>query len=246
VTSPAAGQRLRWQTARLVEDHAESATARTLVFATTAWPGHLAGQHVDLRLTAQDGYTAQRSYSLASASADQRLELTVQHVLDGEVSGYLVDDMLVGDELELRGPIGGWFAWHPEDTAPVLLVAGGSGIVPLMAMLRERRRLGRTARFRLVYSVRGPQDAFYADELRSLDGVVVTMIYTRTAPAGEPRPPGRVTVGDLTDLAWSDGHTPRTYVCGPTSFVEAVSDMLVGLGYPPETIRTERFGPTGG
>lgn len=228
-----------WQTARLVDARAETPTARTLRFAVPGWPGHLAGQHVDLRLTADDGYTAQRSYSLADGEV---VELTVQLVPDGEVSSYLVADMQVGDELEIRGPLGGWFVWRPEQSEPVLLVAGGSGIVPLMAMLRAHDRIGSTAPFRLLYSTRTPGDVFYADELAKTDAAI---LYTRTAPLDSARAPHRLDASDLA-RGWPAERQPTCYVCGPTPFVEAAANLLVRAGHDPDRIRTERFGPTGG
>ncbi|HEV7650864.1 MAG TPA: ferredoxin reductase [Actinophytocola sp.] len=230
------GRRLAWRVATLRERRAESPSAVTLAFDVPGWPGHLAGQHVDVRLTAEDGYRAQRSYSIASAPGGDLVELTVQRVDDGEVSPYLTDVLEAGDPVELRGPVGGWFVWRPGDPSPVLLVGGGSGIVPLMAMVRTRRATGATAPFRLVYSVRTPADRLYAAELAG-----ATMLYTRSAPPGEPRPPGRLTRADLAGVAPSD-----CFVCGPTGFVEAAADLLVDLGHEPARIRTERFGPTGG
>ncbi len=221
--------------------------ARTLVFEVPGWPGHLGGQHVDMRLTAEDGYSTQRSYSIASAPGGERLELTVQRVADGEVSPYLLDELRVGDRIELRGPVGGWFVWRPEQTEPVLLVAGGSGIVPLMAMIRARRAAGSRAPFRLIYSVRTPEDRIYLPELRRADGgVEPAFLYTRRAPEGWSRPPGRLTAEDLTRLGWPVDFAPAVYVCGPTGFVEHAADLLVGLGHDPRRIRTERFGPSGG
>jgi ferredoxin-NADP reductase len=217
----------------------------TLVFDVPEWPGHLAGQHVDVRLTAEDGYRAQRSYSIASAPDGDRVELTVQRVADGEVSPYLADVLEPGDQIELRGPVGGWFVWSPLRTDPVLLLAGGSGIVPLMAMVRTRRAAGAAAPFRLVYSVRTPADRYYAGELDRPDpGLAVDHLYTRAAPPGGPRPVGRLTRADLAVPAPAEG--PDCFVCGPTGFVEAAADLLVDLGHDPARIRTERFGPTGG
>jgi ferredoxin-NADP reductase len=238
---------MRWRVARLVAFRDENATARTLVFGVAGWPGHLAGQHVDVRLTAEDGYSTQRSYSIASATDSERIELTVQRVADGEVSPYLTQVMEVGDQLELRGPVGGWFVWRPADTGPVLLVAGGSGIVPLMAMVRARRTAHSRAPFRLVYSVRDPDSRLYQPELRVADpGVDITYAYTRSAPEGFGRPPGRISPTDLSSAGWPPVFEPTCYVCGPTGFVEAAADLLVGLGHDPRRIRTERFGPTGG
>ncbi|WP_412515574.1 ferredoxin reductase [Actinomadura madurae] len=228
--------RLTWRVARLTESRAETATARTLVFDVPDWPGHLAGQHVDVRLTADDGYTAQRSYSL---SAPDRVELTVQRIADGEVSPYLADVLDIGDAVELRGPVGGWFVWRPGTGRPVLLVAGGSGVAPLMAMIRARRRAGDGAPFRLLYSTRTPGDVYYADELRRPDPFLdVTHVYTREAPDGWPRPPGRLTPSDL-DGGPAD---PDCFICGPTAFVEAAADLLVDRGHDPRRIKTERFG----
>ncbi|MFF0770274.1 ferredoxin reductase [Nonomuraea wenchangensis] len=239
--------RLPWRAARLREVRVETATARTLVFEVPGWPGHLAGQHVDVRLTADDGYTAQRSYSLAAPPDGELVTLTVETVPDGEVSPYLTEVMEPGDQVEIRGPVGGWFVWRPADKAPVLLVGGGSGIVPLMAMIRERRRTGSRAPFRLVYSLRDPESRYYAEELRRPDpGLDVAYLYTRAAPDGASRPAGRVTLADLAEGGWPAGFEADCYVCGPTGFVEAAADLLLTLGHAPERIRTERFGPTGG
>lgn len=240
------GDRLRWQAAELVERRIESVAARTLVFDVPGWPGHLPGQHVDVRLTAEDGYSTQRSYSLASAADGDRVELTVQRVEDGEVSPYLTDDLAVGDAVEIRGPVGGWFVWHPEQTEPVLLVGGGSGLVPLMAMLRGRAAAGSRAPFRLLYSVRTPEDRFYAAELdRGAPGLDTTTLYTRSAPDGASRPVGRIQARDLAEWGWPADFEPTCYVCGPTGFVETAAGLLVALGHHPDRIRTERFGPSG-
>jgi ferredoxin-NADP reductase len=236
---------LRWLPARLVDAWMETRTARTLVLDVPGWSGHAAGQHVDVKLTAEDGYSAERSYSIASASRDGQLELTVQLVTGGEVSSYLVEVMEVGDALELRGPIGGWFSWSPPGTAPVLLVAGGSGVVPLMAMLRSRAAAQDRTPFRLAYSVRSPDHVFYAHELHQLgaEGPALDrqIVYTRSAPPQDPRGARRV---DETDLQAPPG--ALAFVCGPTGFVETVADHLVDIGHPAGNIRTERFGPTGG
>jgi ferredoxin-NADP reductase len=238
--------RLRWLVARLVERRDESEAARTLVFDVPGWPGHLAGQHVDVRLTAEDGYSTQRSYSMASAPAGDRVELTVARVPDGEVSPYLADTMEPGDEVELRGPVGGWFVWHPEDPAPVLLVAGGSGIVPLMAMVRVRRDAGSRVPFRLVYSVRTPDDRYYQPELgQGRGGLDISYLYTRSTSRGTARPARRIDAADLHAGGWPAEFEPSCYVCGPTGFVETTADLLVELGHDPGRIRTERFGPTG-
>ena len=239
-----AAPRLRWLTARVARTRPETGAARTVVFDVPGWPGHLAGQHLDVRLTAEDGYTAQRTYSLAAPADGDRVELTVQRVDDGEVSPYLVEEARPGDLMEVRGPVGGWFVWRPADPGPVLLVAGGSGVVPLMAMIRERARAGGGAPFRLVYSVRGPSDVYYAAELgrraREDGWLDVSTIYTRTAPEGAARPPHRITAADL------DGPPgARAYVCGPTGFVETAARLLLERGHDASAIRTERFGPSG-
>jgi ferredoxin-NADP reductase len=212
-----------------------------LVLDVPDWPGHLAGQHVDVRLTAEDWYSTQRSYSLAAPAEGDRVELTVQRVPDGEVSPYLTDVFSVGDPVEIRGPVGGWFVWRPTDPAPVLLVGGGSGIVPLMAMIRARRAAGSRVPFRLIYSVRTPADVYYADELRRQPGGVdVHYVHTRSAPAR------RISVADVNTHGWPADLEPACFVCGPTGFVEAVADILVALGHHPRRVRTERFGPSGG
>jgi ferredoxin-NADP reductase len=230
-----------WRAARLAEVRDETATARTLVFDVPGWPGHVAGQHVDVRLTAADGYQARRSYSIAAPADGERVELTVQRVPGGEVSPYLTEVLEAGDEVELRGPVGGWFVWHPDGVERVLLVAGGSGVVPLMSMIRARRTAGAPTPFRLVYSVREPAGLYYADELHHPEpGLDVSLVYTRATPEGWPRPPGRLTAADLGPAAPAD-----CYVCGPTGFVEAAADLLIELGHDPARIRTERFGPTG-
>lgn len=226
--------------ARLAEIRDETPTARTLVFDVPDWPGHLPGQHVDVRLTAEDGYSTQRSYSIASTADGDRVELTVQRVPEGEVSPYLADVLTVGDPVELRGPVGGYFVWRPTDTAPVLLVAGGSGIVPLMAMIRARRQAGSRVPFRLIYSARSPEEVYYADELRRHDGGLdVSYVFTRIPPAR------RVGVYDINTNGWPADFEPDCFVCGPTGFVETVADILVALGHQPRKVKTERFGPTG-
>lgn len=232
--------------ARLADARAETPTARTLVLDVPDWPGHLPGQHVDVRLTAPDGYSAQRSFSIASAPDAPRVELTVQRVPDGEVSGYLTEVYAVGNPVEIRGPVGGWFVWRDTDPAPVLLVAGGSGVVPLMAMIRARAAAGSRVPFRLVYSVRTPADVYYADELRRRArddaGLDVAYVHTRSGPG----PVGRLGVATLNTHGWPPDFQPNCFVCGPTGFVETVSDILVALGHDPRRVRTERFGPTGG
>jgi ferredoxin-NADP reductase len=244
------GARMAWRVGRLVETVEETPTARTLVLDVPGWPGHLAGQRVDVRLTAADGYRASRAYSLAAPAAGDRVEVTVQRVPDGEVSPYLSDVFAPGDPVELRGPIGGWFAWDPAGPPdPVLLVGGGSGIVPLMAMIRARRAAGSRVAFRLVYSVRSPEEVYYASELRRRgpadQGLDVAFVYTRAAPEGWPGEPHRVTAADLASAGWPAVLGPLCFVCGPTGFVEAVADLLVAAGHDPSRVRTERFGPTG-
>jgi ferredoxin-NADP reductase len=241
--------RLTWRAARVVGLRDESPTARTLVLDVPSWPGHLPGQHVDVRLTAEDGYSAQRSYSIASAPGGGRLELTVQRLVDGEVSPYLTEELREGDPLELRGPIGGWFVWRPEAREPVLLIGGGSGVVPLMAMVRTRQTNGGAAPMRLVYSTREPDTLLYRDELARLrerdDGLRVDLVYTRRAPEGWTDPVGRLDAARLAALTSRAGDQPASFVCGPTSFVESVANLLIDQGYRPERIKTERFGPTG-
>ncbi|MGN6250931.1 MAG: ferredoxin reductase [Marmoricola sp.] len=242
-------QRLRWQTGRLRDAWLETRDARTMVFDVPGWPGHAAGQHVDLRLTADDGYTAQRSYSIASSSAPGRLELTVQLVTDGEVSPYLVEVMQVGDELDLRGPIGGWFQWTPPGARRLLLIGGGSGVVPLMAMLRQRRAAGDRTPCRLIYSVRTPDHVYYAHELHTLaaedEHLTIDLIHTRSAPPRDPRGAGRLAMADLGGPPIAEADRSDIFVCGPTGFVESVAAMLVDVGHTAATIRTERFGASG-
>jgi ferredoxin-NADP reductase len=236
----------RVATVHLVRD--ETPTARTLVLDVGGWPGHLAGQHVDVRLTAADGYSATRSYSIASASDGARVELTVERLDDGEVSPYLAGVVAIGDRLELRGPVGGWFVWRPEQAEPVQLVAGGSGVVPLMAMVRTHAQSGSAAPLRLLYGARDPDAVIYRGELRALQraGLDLTLAYSRSAPEGWPRPPGRVDAALLAEVTWPPAAGATTYVCGPTGFVETVADLLVAAGHDPRRVRTERFGPTGG
>jgi ferredoxin-NADP reductase len=241
--------RLNWLVSSVTGLRDETATARTITLSVPGWRGHLAGQHVDVRLTAEDGYSAQRSYSIASAPHDNFLELTVQRLPDGEVSPYLAGTLQVGYPLELRGPIGGWFVWDPESTAPVLLVAGGSGIVPLMAMIRARAQAGSRVPFRLVYSVRSPDTLIYGSELtereQAGDGLNVSYVYTRTAPPGSAVPAGRISLNALAADGFMPWQKPEVFVCGPTGFVEAVAGLLTNAGHDASRIKTERFGPTG-
>ena len=211
------------------------------------WPGHVAGQHVDLRLTAEDGYQAQRSYSIASAPESDSLELTVERIDEGEVSPYLTEELRDGDELELRGPIGGYFSWRAQDGGPLLLVAGGSGLVPLMAMLRHRAAVESDVDARLLVSARGLDDVLYRHELERVNGeVTVHTTLTRAAPSDWSGWSRRVDADMLTEVGPPPGDRPRTFVCGPTAFVEHVADLLVAIGHDPGDVNTERFGPTGG
>ena len=242
--------RVTWRPATVVGLHDETATARTLTLAVRDWSGHIAGQHVDVRLTAPDGYSAVRSYSIASApSSDGRIAITVERLPSGEVSPYLTQEVMIGDELELRGPIGGWFVWRSDQTEPIQLVAGGSGIVPLMAMIRSRRSAQSSAPFRLLYSVRELKKVFYHDELQALsnqaNSVLITYAYTRVTPKDWPRPAGHLDAPLIAMGTWPSTLRPTSYVCGPTSFVEHAADLLIAAGHHRERIRTERFGATG-
>ena len=242
--------RLAWYTATVVERREETKTARTLVLEVPQWPGHDAGQHVDVRLRAADGYTAVRSYSIASAVGDERLELTVEELPDGEVSPYLAQTIAPGDRLEIRGPVGGWFVWKPASLGPVQLVAGGAGVVPLMSMIRTRARTRNGAPFRLLYSSRARDATIYVAELerRAIEdgGLDVTFAYTRAAPPGWPRAAARIDAALIADVAFTAQQDLVCYVCGPTPFVEAMARLLAEAGYDASRIKTERFGPTGG
>ena len=237
--------RLTWQAATVGSVVEETPTARTLTLDVTGWPGHRAGQHVDVRLTADDGYQAERAYSIASAPGEP-LAITVERLDDGEVSPYLTQEVRPGDELEVRGPIGGYFVWEPAFGGPLLLLAGGSGIVPLRSILRYRGLIGSSVPVRLLYSSRRLADVIYRDELdvRS-DAVQVIHALTRSQPAGWTGYARRVDDEMLAEVAWPAADKPLAYACGPTSFVETVAAGLVRLGYPPVRVRTERFGATG-
>jgi ferredoxin-NADP reductase len=227
---------------------AETPHARTIVLDVEGWPGHVAGQHVDVRLTAEDGYQAERSYSITSAPEDARLALTVERIDDGEVSPYLVDELRTSDQFELRGPIGGHFTWRPADGGPLLLVAGGSGLVPLMAMLRHRAAQRSTVDARLIVSSRTLEDVLYRRELARLaagDGLAVHQTLTRGAPDDWQGFEGRIDAGMLVAVGPSPTERPRVFVCGPTAFVETTADLLVAAGHDPAAIHAERFGPTG-
>jgi ferredoxin-NADP reductase len=233
-----------WRPAEVREVMRETPSAATLVLDVEGWPGHRAGQHMDVRLTAEDGYQAQRSYSIASAPEDDGPAITVERLENGEVSPYLVDDAQAGDFLEVRGPVGGWFVWDAAVGGPLFLVAGGSGLAPLMAMLRHRARAASDAEVTLLVSARRPEDLLYASELDGLDGVRVERTFTRSAPEGWTGYARRVDREMLAEVAPAPG--ARVYVCGPTGFVEGVAEALVALGHDPSQIRTERFGATGG
>jgi ferredoxin-NADP reductase len=240
---------VQWLVGTVTETIPETADAVTVRLEVPDWPGHRAGQHVDVKLTAEDGYSAQRSYSIASAPEAGDLELTVVRFDDGEVSPYLATVLDVGDQIELRGPIGGYFVWDGDDTTPVLLVGGGSGVVPLMAMLRHHAAIQSEAAMHLVYSARTRADVLYADELQKLaedPHRAVTISLTREAPGDWTARRGRVDAALLDEVGWPAAVGAQSYVCGPTPFVEAVADALVGLGHAPANVKTERFGPTGG
>ncbi|HEX3873396.1 MAG TPA: ferredoxin reductase [Solirubrobacteraceae bacterium] len=240
--------RLNWQSARVGELIDETARARSIALELPDWTGHRAGQHVDVRLTAEDGYQAQRSYSIASAPADGRLVLTIERLDDGEVSPYLTDELRAGDELELRGPIGGYFVWEQSMGGPLFLIGGGSGIVPLQSMLRHHRATGSDAPLRLLYSARSRADMLYRDELARLtdeDEVDISLTLTRESPDGWEGYRRRIDADLLDAVGWRPQTRPLIYICGPNGFVETAANILVDLGHPPDRIRTERFGPTG-
>jgi ferredoxin-NADP reductase len=244
-------RRLSWHIAEVVDVVDETPRVRTIMLTVPDWPGHLAGQHVDVRLTADDGYQTQRSYSIASApSSDQRIALTIERLDDGEVSPYLAGELHAGDKLELRGPIGGYFVWEAALGGPLLLVAGGSGICPLMAMLRLRHAAGSTVPTRLLYSSRSLEEVIFRDELDTLvamdAGLEVIHTLTRTQPPDWTGQRRRIDAAMLTQVAWPAAQRPLIFVCGPTPLVESVAESLVQLGHEPTRIKTERFGPTGG
>jgi ferredoxin-NADP reductase len=240
--------RLSWQLARVVELIEETPGTRSIVLDPPAWPGHRAGQHVDVRLTAEDGYQAERSYSIGSAPEDEHLVLTVERFDDGEVSPYLAGELRPGDELELRGPIGGYFVWEAKLGGPLLLLAGGSGIVPLRAILRHRSATESTVPVRLLYSSKSLDEVIYRDELDGLaadGGIDVRYTLTREQPEGWQGYRRRIDEELLREIAWPPDERPLVYVCGPTAFVEVAATALVHLGHEPGRIKTERFGPTG-
>jgi ferredoxin-NADP reductase len=239
-----------WQLATVTAIRDETPSVRTIAFSLPQWTGHLAGQHVDVRLTSDDGYQAERSYSIASPSGRTALiEITIERITNGEVSPFLTEQLALGDTIELRGPLGGYFTWSPENHAPLMLIAGGSGIVPLMSMLRTRTKAVNRSPARLLYSSRRFEEIIYRSELDSLvaanDGFSIASALTRDAPAnwnGETR---RVDGEMLAKYTFPAAQAPYNFVCGPTSFVETVADRLVGLGHQESAIKTERFGPTG-
>jgi ferredoxin-NADP reductase len=239
---------LTWQTATVDSVVDETATVRTISLSVPDWAGHQAGQHLDIRLTSDDGYRAERSYSIASAPGEP-VAITVERLEDGEVSPYLTEDLRKGDEIELRGPIGGYFVWDPagpDGAAPLVLLAGGSGVVPLRAMLRHRARTGSSVPVRLLYSVRSLADVIYRSELASpAPGVEVIYTLTRQQPPGWTGYARRVDQAMINEVAWPVAQAPVAYVCGPTNFVEAAASDLVALGYPALRVKTERFGATG-
>jgi ferredoxin-NADP reductase len=241
-------RRLNWQTGRVVDTVVETPRTRTITLAVPEWSGHRAGQHVDVRLTAPDGYQAQRSYSIASAPEDEHLMLTVERLDDGEVSPYLVDELRVGDELELRGPIGGYFVWDDDQGGPLFLVAGGSGVVPLRAMVRHHRAIGSRVPVRVLCSARSLELLIYREELMEIaayDPFDVSVTLTREESDGWHGYRRRIDDALLAEVAWTPEERPLTYICGPTAFVETAAGALVARGYDPGRIRTERFGGTG-
>ena len=245
---------IAWRTGTVLKIISETSRVRTLVLDLPGWPGHLAGQHVDIRLTAEDGYQTERSYSIASPPEDARISLTIERLEDGEVSSYLVDDLREGDALELRGPIGGYFVWRVTDGGPLMLVGGGSGIVPLMAMLRHRAYAPESVRraipARLLYSSRSWQELIYRDELARLaeadDSLRIVHTITREPPPMWTGYARRIDRAMLAEVAWPVSARPRVFVCGSNPLVETAAEGLVMLGHEPTSIRTERFGPTGG
>ncbi len=238
--------RLTWMAATVTEIRDETPRVRSIVFECPGWTGHHAGQHVDVRLTAEDGYQAQRSYSIASAPEDDHLVLTIERLQDGEVSPYLVDVVVPGDQLEMRGPIGGYFIWDGSTENPLFMVAGGSGVVPFRAMLRHRHATGARAPATLLHSSRSWEDVIYADELTGPgEGAAVIHTLTRSQPDGWEGYRRRVDAEMLAEAGFAPETGPWIYICGPTGFVEGAASALVDLGHDPSMIRTERFGPSG-
>ena len=244
--------RSSWHGATVAAVHRETPNASRLELDVEGWPGNAAGQHLDVRLTAPDGYSATRSYSIASSGSSTRVVLAVDKLPDGEVSPFLVDDVRAGDMLEVHGPLGAFFVWAPVaetgDTRPVQLIAGGSGVVPLFAMAQAHADADDSTPFRLLYSVRTPDDVYFSEELRGLVDASaplrLDLVYTRRTPDGWPTPAGRITREALEAAVIPAADRPRVYVCGSTGFVELVADWLVGLGHDPRSVRTERYGGT--
>jgi ferredoxin-NADP reductase len=245
-----APRKLAWRIGEVVETSPETPRTKSLFLEIPGWDGHRAGQHVDVRLTAEDGYQAQRSYSIASAPENGRVELLIERLDDGEVSPYLTEELRAGDGLELRGPIGGWFAWDAREGGPLLLVAGGSGIAPLMAIIRHRQAAGNEVPVRLLFSSRSYEEVIFREELESLaagdETLEISHTLTRSAPPGWQGYDRRIDEEMLGQVAFSPDERPLAFVCGPTPLVEAVATTLVGLGHEPARVKTERFGPTGG
>ena len=243
-------RRLAWQIGEVVETIPDTPRTKSLFLEVPGWSGHRAGQHVDVRLTAEDGYQAERSYSIASAPESGRIELLVERLEDGEVSSYLTEELRTGDGLELRGPIGGWFAWDVNEGGPLLFVAGGSGIAPLMAMARHRKAAGSDVPIRLLYSSRSYEEVIFREELDDLadadEALEVIHTLTRSTPEGWQGYDRRIDQAMLKDVAFPPRKKPLAFVCGPTRLVETAATALVGLGHDPAHIKTERFGPTGG
>jgi ferredoxin-NADP reductase len=234
--------RLNWQVATVASVTDETDTVRTIMLDLPDWPGHQAGQHLDVRLTAKDGYAAERSYSIAAA-ASEPVAITVERLDDGEVSPYLTRELRPGDQMEVRGPIGNWFTWAPGDGGPLLLIAGGSGVVPLRAILRQRQHSGSTVPARLLYSSRSLEDVIYRQELDQYRGTAdVRYTLTRRQPPGWDGFSGRVDDAMLSRIAWPASQRPLTFICGPTRFVESVAGLLVARHYPETRVKTERFG----
>ena len=237
-----------WRVAEVINVVPQTPRVKTIAFDVPGWPGHRAGQHVDVRLIADDGYQAQRSYSIASVPDGTRVELTIERLEDGEVSLYLTEEVRPGDRVELRGPVGGFFVWEPAQGGPLLLVAGGSGVVPLMAMIRARAAAGSDVDTRLLFSSRSWEDVIYREELERLggDGLTVVHTLTRSQPPGWTGYARRVDAEMLAEVGPSPAEVPTVYICGPTPFVEAAAEVLVQLGHEPHRVKTERFGATGG
>jgi ferredoxin-NADP reductase len=249
VTERSAVTRLPWRIGEITSTRDETPRARTLVLNVEGWPGHLAGQHVDVRLTAADGYQAQRSYSIASAPQNPKLELLIERIANGEVSPYLTGVARPGDRVELRGPIGGYFVWSAPEGGPLLLIGAGSGIAPLASMLAHRAEAAAGLPTRLLYSARSAEDIIFQEQLHAWAGkdpaLAVSLTLTRAVPSGWNGYTRRIDLDMLREVAFPATRAPLAYVCGPTSMVEKAADSLVTLGYPAARVRTERFGPSG-